>query len=131
MMDSHMALVGNGSSNILRHAAICVVNMYGLIESKTETSKVPIMVKSIITAMVETMGPTLFFAKAENASESEATVHNAKNATTKANPKRQAKSDSGMINKPFELRTIKSPVPNTHLATNKERKPNHKVIIKV
>lgn len=99
--------------------------------AKTETSKVPIMVNKMITDMVETMGPTLFLAKAEKASDKVATVHKARKAMRSANPKRHAKSASGMINKPLEFNTIKSPVPNIHFATKRDKNPNQTVIIRV
>jgi len=44
---------------------MCVVNKYGFIVSKTVTSIVPIMVNNIMIAMVVTMGPMLFSAKAD------------------------------------------------------------------
>lgn len=130
-MDSQISLIGKGSSKILLQATMCVVNMKGLIESKTETSKAPIIVNKMMTAMVETIGPTLFLAKDENAKDNEATVHKAKNAMTKAKPNLQARSASGIINNPSEFSTIKSPLPNIHLATNKDRNPNQRVIINV
>ena len=105
--------------------------MYGFIASKTETSKVPIMVNKMITDMVETMGPTLFLANAENARDKVATVHKARNAMSSAKPKRHAKSAYGMINKPLEFNTIKSPEPNIHFATKSDKNPSQTVIINV
>ena len=56
---------GTGSSKKDLQDAMCVVNKNGLIESKTETSKDPMMVNKMIMAMVLTIGPIEFSAKAE------------------------------------------------------------------
>ena len=90
-----------------------VVNKYGLIESKTVTSKLPIMVNTMIIAIVATIGPIEFSAKADKQIESVATVKSAKNATQKPSPKRQRISASCKITNPSLFKTIKSPEPNT------------------
>ena len=56
---------GTGSSKKDLQDAICVVNKNGVTESKTETSKDPMMVNKMIIAMVLTIGPIEFSAKAE------------------------------------------------------------------
>ena len=63
-------------------------------ESKTVTSKVPIMVNRMIIAMVETIGPTEFSAKADKQIERVATVNSDKKATQNPKPKRQRMSAS-------------------------------------
>ena len=67
--DSHMADHGTGSLKKERQEAMCVVKSQGLTWSNTLTSNEPIMVKRIITAMVETIGPMELSAKAEKAME--------------------------------------------------------------
>ena len=57
---------------------MCVVNKNFLIESKTVTSKEPIMVKRIMIPMVVTIGPIEFSAKADRQIEREDTVNKAK-----------------------------------------------------
>lgn len=56
---------GTGSSKNERQDAMCVVKRKGLMESKTETSKVPIIVKRMMMDMVLTIGPMEFSAKAD------------------------------------------------------------------
>ena len=57
---------------------MCVVNKNFFIESKTVTSKEPIMVKRIMIPMVVTIGPIEFSAKADRQIEREDTVNKAK-----------------------------------------------------
>ena len=85
-IDSIMADHGTGSLKKERQEAIWVVNNHGFTASKTLTSSEPIMVKRIITAIVETIGPIELSAKAEKASESVEMVIKAKYATINANP---------------------------------------------
>ena len=66
---------GTGSSKKLLQDAIWVVNKKGLIFWKTETSIDPIIVNKIITAIVETIGPIEFSAKAEKQIDTEETAH--------------------------------------------------------
>jgi hypothetical protein len=63
-----------------------VVNKNFFIESKTVTSKEPIMVKRIMIPIVETIGPIEFSAKADRQIEREDTVNRAKYATIKLQP---------------------------------------------
>ena len=77
---------GTGSSKKLLQDAIWVVNKKGLILWKTETSIDPIIVNKIITAIVETIGPIEFSAKAEKQIETEETVKSDKKATIKLKP---------------------------------------------
>ena len=72
--DCRILLTGKGSSKKLRHAAICVVNKKVCIGSNTLTSKVPIIVNKIITAMVDTIGPIELSEKQERVIEREALV---------------------------------------------------------
>ena len=60
-----MVVHGTGSSKNERQDAMWVVNKKGLMESKTETSKVPIIVKRMIIAIVLTIGPIEFSANAD------------------------------------------------------------------
>ena len=69
---------GTGSSKNERQEAMCVVNKKGFIESKTETSKDPIMVNKIMIAMVLTMGPIEFSAKADRQIDKVEMVNKAK-----------------------------------------------------
>ena len=110
---------------------MCVVNKKGLIFSKTETSKDPIMVKRIITAIVETIGPIEFSANAEKQIDKEDTVSNDKKATIKLKPYLHKISCSGRITKPSLVSTIRSPVPNITFATKRAKKTSHKVRINV
>ena len=73
-----MADHGTGSLKKERQEAMWVVKSQGLTWSNTLTSNEPIMVKRIITAMVETIGPMELSAKAEKAMESVAMVMSAK-----------------------------------------------------
>ncbi len=82
--DLQMAESGKGSSKNERQAAMCVVNKYGLIGSKTRTSKVPIIVNNKITDIVATIGPMELSVKQDKQMDKELTVNSAKNAT--ANP---------------------------------------------
>jgi len=75
-----------GSSKKLLQEAMCVVNKNFFIESKTVTSKEPIMVKRIMIPMVVTIGPIEFSAKADRQIEREDTVSKAKYATIKLQP---------------------------------------------
>ena len=86
MIDSWMRPHGTGSSKKLLHEAMCVVNKYGLMLSKTETSKEPIIVNKIIIDIVETIGPIEFSANAERQMDKVEIVNNAKYATKKLNP---------------------------------------------
>ena len=65
MIDSWILPHGTGSSKKLRQDAMWVVNRYGLMLSKTDTSKEPIIVKRMIIAIVETIGPMEFSANAD------------------------------------------------------------------
>ena len=56
VQDFRISDLGNGSSNMLRQEAMWVVNKYGLTESNSGASKVPMMVKTIIMAIAVTMG---------------------------------------------------------------------------
>ncbi len=76
--DSQIADHGTGSLKKERQEAMWVVKSQGLTWSNTLTSKEPIMVKRIITAIVETIGPIELSAKAEKAIESVAMVMSAK-----------------------------------------------------
>lgn len=67
-----------GSSKKLLQEAMCVVNKNFFIESKTVTSKDPIIVNRIIIPIVETIGPIEFSAKADRQIEREDTVSKAK-----------------------------------------------------
>ena len=69
---------GTGSSKNERHEAMCVVNKNGLIESNTETSKVPMMVKRMIIDIVLTIGPIEFSANADKQMDKVEIVNNAK-----------------------------------------------------
>jgi hypothetical protein len=71
-----------------------VVNKYGFMLSNTVTSKVPMIVNKMIIAMVATIGPTEFSAKADKQIDNVATVKRDKNATQKPNPKRHKISAS-------------------------------------
>ena len=77
-IESQMAAQGTGSLKNERQEAMCVVNNQGLTWSNTLTSRVPMMVKRIITAIVDTMGPIELSAKAENAMDSVAMVMSAR-----------------------------------------------------
>ena len=79
-----MSETGNGSSKKERQEAMCVVNKYGLMGSKTRTSKVPMIVNNKITDMVATIGPMELSVKQDKQIDKELTVNSAKNAT--ANP---------------------------------------------
>lgn len=130
-IDCLIDAMGSGFSKKLRHAAMCVVNKYGLMLSKTGTSSVPIMVNKIIIDMVVTIGPIELSEKQESIIDSVATVANAKNAITKPDIKRQIISFAGRITKPSLLSTIKSPLPNTQLPTTTDKKPIQTKIKKV
>ena len=69
-----MSALGKGSSKKLRHAAMCVVNKKGRIESKTGTSNVPIMVNKMIIPIVETIGPIEFSEKQDKVKASVAII---------------------------------------------------------
>jgi len=84
--DCIILLVGIGFSKKLLHEAMWVVNRKGLILSKTETSKDPIMVKRMIIAIVDTMGPMELSAKADKQMESVEIVSRERNATKKLRP---------------------------------------------
>lgn len=69
---------GTGSSKNERHEAMCVVNKKGLIESNTETSKVPMIVKRMIMDIVLTIGPIEFSANADKQIDKVEIVNNAR-----------------------------------------------------
>ena len=73
----------SGSSKKKRQAAICVVNKKGLMLSNIGTSKVPIMVKTKMMPMVDTIGPIELSEKHESVIESVATITNDKKAMNK------------------------------------------------
>jgi hypothetical protein len=87
-MDTEFRMVvqGTGSSKNERQEAMCVVKRKGFIESKTETSKVPIIVKRMMIDIVLTIGPMEFSAKADKQMDKVEIVSNAKYATPKLNP---------------------------------------------
>lgn len=82
-MDLQIAVSGKGSSKKERQEAMCVVNKYGLIGSKTRTSKVPIIVNNKITDIVATIGPMELSVKQDKQIDKELTVNKAKKATAK------------------------------------------------
>ena len=81
MMEFLMSRIGMGSSKNERQEAMWVVNKKGLTESKTWTSKVPIMVNNNIMDIVVTIGPIELSVKQDRQIDKELTVNSAKNAT--------------------------------------------------
>ncbi len=130
-MDSLIWSQGNGSSKNDLHEAMCVVNKKGLIGSKTGTSKVPMMVKNKIIAIVLTMGPIELLEKQERQMDKELMVKSAKKATQKAPTYLQRISFSIKITNPSELSTIISPVPNKNRPIPTAMKPSQKTIKRV
>lgn len=126
-----MSFNGTGFSKKLLQAAICVVNKYGLIVSKTVTSKLPMIVNKIITDIVATIGPMEFSVNADKQIESEETVSKDKKATQKPKPKRQRMSASFKITNPSLFKTIKSPVPKINRETKSAKNPSQTTIKKV
>jgi hypothetical protein len=77
---------GTGSSKNDLQDAMCVVNRKGLMESNTETSKEPMMVKRMMIDIVVTIGPMEFSAKADRQMDKVEIVNKAKYATAKLQP---------------------------------------------
>ena len=73
-----MVVHGTGSSKNERQEAMCVVKRKGLMESKTETSKVPIIVKRMMMDIVLTIGPMEFSANADKQMDKVEIVNKAK-----------------------------------------------------
>jgi hypothetical protein len=73
-----MVVQGTGSSKNDRQDAMWVVNKKGLMESKTETSSVPMMVNRIMIDMVLTIGPMEFSANADKQMDNVEIVSKAK-----------------------------------------------------
>ena len=78
-----MLSIGTGISNKLRHEDICVVSNKGCKLLKLDTSREPIIVNKIITAIVLTIGPIELSEKTEKQIDMVATAHNERYANPK------------------------------------------------
>ena len=126
-----ISLFGTGISNRLRHEAMWVVIKKGWIASKVGTSKVPMIVNNMITAMVLTIGPMELSEKTEKQIDMVAMDKSDKYAKQNAKPYLHMISDSGIMTSPSLFNTIKSPVPNIICPTIRDKKASHKVRKKV
>ena len=129
--DWRIAFVGSGSAKKLRHAIMWVVNKKGRMGSKTATSRVPIIVKKMIIAIVLTMGPMEFSEKHDRVVAKVAMVIRAKYDTPNPQKNRQGRSLACKITNPSLFSTIKSPMPNSSWLTKIAIMPNHSKIISV
>ena len=71
-----MLSIGTGISNKLRHEDMCVVSRKGCKLLKLDTSREPIIVNKIITAIVLTIGPMELSEKTEKQIDMVATANN-------------------------------------------------------
>ena len=130
-MELKISSIGTGISKRLLHEAMCVVINNGWMDWNNGTSREPIIVNKIMTAMVVTIGPMEFSEKTEKQIDMHAMEKSDRKAKQKPYAYRHEISNSGIITSPSELSTIKSPVPKIHCPIISAKKASQMVRKKV
>ena len=130
-MELKISSIGTGISKRLLHEAMCVVINNGWMDWNNGTSREPIIVNKIMTAMVVTIGPMEFSEKTEKQIDMQAMEKSDRKAKQKPYAYRHEISSSGIITNPSELSTIKSPVPKIHCPIISAKKASQMVRKKV